>query len=251
LFLTNVFFCRQFINFKSNKMSKIEPNIHESWKNQLTAEFQSDYFFKLRDFLKKEQTYYEIFPPGNKIFAAFDAVPFEEVKVVILGQDPYHGPGQANGLSFSVSREVAMPPSLKNIFKELNSDLGIPFPEHGDLNKWARQGVFLLNATLTVRKRQPRSHQNQGWERFTGNVIKTLSENRERLIFLLWGRYAGMKEELIDNKKHFVLKAAHPSPYSAHKGFFGCRHFSKTNNLLNQMGRKPIDWDLSEKNYEL
>lgn len=228
-------------------MSEVAPKIAESWKARLSDEFQSEYFKSLKGFLLKEKKRNTIYPPSGQIFAAFNAVPFDDVKVVILGQDPYHGAGQANGLSFSVNPGIPFPPSLRNIFKELKADLGYPVPESGDLSHWARQGVFLLNATLTVRARQPRSHQNKGWEQFTDDVIKKLSENRSGLVFLLWGRYAGMKEKLIDTSLHYVLKAPHPSPYSASSGFFGCRHFSNTNQILKKTGRKPINWNLSHK----
>ncbi|MCF8335985.1 MAG: uracil-DNA glycosylase [Bacteroidales bacterium] len=225
-------------------MTKNEPDIPESWKNRLRQEFHSGYFQELNKFLRSEKRQYNIYPPENEMWAAFNSVSFEKVKVVILGQDPYHGPGQANGLSFSVRKGVAVPPSLKNIFKERYNDLGIPVPSHGDLSKWAYQGVFLLNAILTVRERQPRSHQKQGWEHFTDKVIQLLSQHRSGLIFLLWGRYAQKKQELIDTTDHFVLQAPHPSPYSANKGFFGCRHFSQTNKILHEMGRKPIVWQI-------
>lgn len=227
-------------------MTKNEPDIPESWNNLLRQEFQCEYFQELKDFLRSEKRRYQIYPPENEMWAAFNTVSFDKVKVVILGQDPYHGPGQANGLSFSVRKSVAVPPSLKNIFKELHNDLSIPVPSHGDLSKWASQGVFLLNAVLTVRERQPRSHQKQGWEHFTDKVIQLLSEHRHGLIFLLWGRYAQKKQELIDTTDHFVLQAPHPSPYSANKGFFGCRHFSQTNKILREMGSKPIDWQIEE-----
>ncbi|MCF8307596.1 MAG: uracil-DNA glycosylase [Bacteroidales bacterium] len=225
-------------------MSKKEPDIPESWKNLLKQEFQSGYFQQLINFLHSEKKRYQIYPSENEIWAAFNTVSLDKVKVVILGQDPYHGPGQANGLSFSVRKGIAVPPSLKNIFKELHNDLSIPVPSHGDLSKWASQGVFLLNTVLTVRERQPRSHQKQGWENFTDKVIQLLSQHRHGLIFLLWGRYAQKKQELIDTTDHFVLQAPHPSPYSANKGFFGCRHFSQTNKILHEMGRKPIDWQI-------
>lgn len=228
-------------------MSEVAPKIAESWKLKLKDEFQADYFKSLRAFLMEEKQQNTIYPSSGRIFAAFNAVPFDEVKVIILGQDPYHGKGQANGLSFSVNPGIPFPPSLRNIFKEVNADQGHPVPGHGDLSHWARQGVFLLNATLTVRARQPRSHQNQGWEQFTDNVIKRLSKERSGLIFVLWGRYASMKEKLIDTSKHYILKAPHPSPYSANRGFFGCRHFSKTNHILRNTGKSPINWDINGK----
>ena len=189
----------------------------------------------------EEKKQHLIFPPGKQIFSAFDRTPFENVKVVIIGQDPYHQPGQANGLCFSVSPGVSKPPSLNNIFKELETDLGIPVPKTGNLEPWADQGVLLLNATLTVRQAQAGSHQGKGWETFTDAVIKKVSDEKKGVVFLLWGRYAHSKEELIDKNKHFVLKAAHPSPL-ARGAFFGCKHFSKTNELLKQQGLEPIDW---------
>ncbi|MCF8231392.1 MAG: uracil-DNA glycosylase [Bacteroidales bacterium] len=227
-------------------MSKSKIDIAKSWQNLLEQEFQSAYFQELQKFLTADKKKFNIYPSENEIFAAFDAVPFEKVKVVILGQDPYHGARQANGLSFSVRKGMAVPPSLKNIFKELHNDLGIPVPSHGDLSKWASQGVFLLNAVLTVRESRPRSHQEQGWEHFTDNVIRILSKHRHGLIFLLWGRHARRKQELINTEDHFVLQAPHPSPFSAYKGFFGCRHFSETNKILRNLGEKPIDWQIGE-----
>jgi uracil-DNA glycosylase len=224
---------------------KIEPRLSESWKTQLEEEFRSPYFIRLKEFLLREKSAGKvIYPPGRSIFRAFENTPFEEVKVVILGQDPYHGQGQANGLCFSVSEGIPLPPSLKNIFKELQSDLGIPFPKNGNLDKWASQGVLLLNATLTVRAGEAGSHQNQGWEQFTDTIIRLLSEKKEGLVFLLWGRFAQAKEGLIDSNKHYLLKAAHPSPFSAHSGFLGCRHFSKANQLLISSGKEPVDWRL-------
>lgn len=224
-------------------MTQISPQIEESWKKELEAEFGAEYFKKLKAFLLKEkETGAIIYPPGLRIFAAYNITPFPDVKVVLLGQDPYHGPGQANGLCFSVSEGIKPPPSLVNIFKELNNDLGIPIPKTGNLEPWARQGVMLLNATLTVRANQPGSHQNQGWELFTDATIEKLSSKRKGLVFLLWGKYAQAKEALIDTSKHFVLKAAHPSPFSAHNGFFGCKHFSKTNELLEQQNLPEINW---------
>jgi len=223
-------------------MPVVSPKIEASWKRVLQNQFDSQYFQDLKQFLLSERKSHQVFPPGNRIFAAFDAVPFHEVKVVIIGQDPYHGPGQANGFCFSVNRGVTVPPSLKNIYKELYSDLNIPVPAHGDLSAWTEQGVLLLNAVLTVRARQPQSHQGRGWETFTDYAIRQLSEQRKNIVFLLWGRSAQNKIQLIDTNRHFVLKAAHPSPYSANKGFFGCRHFSKTNTLLQQTGQNPVDW---------
>jgi uracil-DNA glycosylase len=183
---------------------------------------------------------------GSNIFAAFNLTHFDEVKVVLLGQDPYHGPKQAHGLSFSVLEGITPPPSLKNIFKELHDDLGYDIPKNGNLTKWAKQGVFLLNAILTVRANKPASHQKKGWEEFTDAVIKVLSDKREGLVFILWGKFAQSKEDLIDTKKHYVLKAAHPSPFSADKGFFGSKPFSKTNKILVKLGKEPIDWDLTK-----
>ncbi|MFZ4740548.1 MAG: uracil-DNA glycosylase [Bacteroidales bacterium] len=218
--------------------------INESWKKILSNEFESDYFIQLKNFLVEEKKSHTIYPPGKQIFAAFDLTPFDEVKVVILGQDPYHGAGQACGLCFSVQDGVKPPPSLQNIFKELENDVGVKISTNGNLEKWAKQGVLLLNATLTVRANIAGSHQNKGWEIFTDNVIKALSEQKEGLIFILWGNYAQAKETLINTKKHYVLKAAHPSPFSVYRGFFGCKHFSKTNDLLRQMGQTEINWKL-------
>lgn len=222
----------------------INPDIEESWKEALNNEFQREYFITLKAFLLQEKKQYIIYPPGASIFSAFNHTPVDKVKVVILGQDPYHGPGQAHGLCFSVPRGVAAPPSLVNIFKELKTELGIPAPNHGNLEKWADQGVLLLNATLTVRANQAGSHQKKGWEQFTDQVIRELSVRHSGLVFLLWGNYARAKETLIDTTKHHVLKAAHPSPLSAYNGFFGCGHFTKTNELLQQQGLTPIDWSI-------
>ncbi len=223
----------------------VTPEIEESWKNKLTKEFRSDYFKELKQFLMTEKSAGKIiYPAGKNIFNAFNHTPFDKVKVVIIGQDPYHGPGQANGLCFSVSDGIPQPPSLKNIFKELNSDLAINPPISGNLEKWAMQGVLLLNATLTVENGLPGSHQNQGWEQFTNAVIRLVSEEKEGVIFLLWGKFAQAKEDIIDSGKHFLLKAAHPSPFSAYNGFLGCKHFSKVNEILKQTKRTPIDWRL-------
>lgn len=226
-------------------MTQINPAIEESWKKVLTGEFQKPYFPALKSFLLEEKKKYTIYPPGPRIFAAFNHTPFQKVKVVILGQDPYHGPGQAHGLCFSVPVGVQQPPSLKNIFNELKSDLNIPIPKHGNLEKWADQGVLLLNATLTVRANQAGSHQKKGWETFTDRVINILSTEREHLVFLLWGNYAIQKSALIDTNKHLILKTVHPSPFSALRGFFGCRHFSKTNDYLQQNNIEPINWNLN------
>jgi uracil-DNA glycosylase len=227
-------------------MGNIEPNLETSWKKELEGEFNSPYFSDLKEFLLEEKEKHAVYPPGNLIFNAFNRTSFDKVKVVIIGQDPYHGKGQAHGLSFSVQFGVKPPPSLANIYKELNTDIGIPIPAHGNLEKWANQGVLLLNATLTVRANQAGSHQGKGWETFTNAVIKKLSEKRVGLIFLLWGRFAQAKEALIDNQKHYVLKAAHPSPFSAYNGFFGCKHFSKTNSILAKHGIAGIDWNPGE-----
>lgn len=226
-------------------MEKVNPQMNESWKLLLNKEFAQDYFLTLKQFLLEEKSRYRIYPPGGQIFAAFNYTPFNQVKVVILGQDPYHGPGQAHGLCFSVPDGVPKPPSLQNIFKEIQDDLGIPVPGSGNLEKWARQGVLLINATLTVRANQPGSHQGKGWERFTDAVIRIISENKDGVVFLLWGNYAQAKEAIIDTSKHHILSAPHPSPLSASRGFFGCRHFSKTNIILTSAGKQAIDWSLS------
>lgn len=225
-------------------MSDVAPQIEASWKEALAEEFQKPYFQQIKLFLQEEKKNGKtIYPPGPLIFNAFNLTPFDEVKVVILGQDPYHGPGQAHGLCFSVPYGVPPPPSLVNIFKEQKADLGIPIPTHGNLEKWAKQGVFLLNAFLTVRAGEPASHSKIGWQNFTDAVIKKLSDERTGIIFLLWGRFAQNKAELIDTTKHHVLKSAHPSPLSV-TGFLGCKHFSKTNELLTHEGYNPIDWSL-------
>jgi uracil-DNA glycosylase len=216
--------------------------IHPSWLSPLQPEFQKPYFEELTKFVKKEYASAPIYPQAKNIFRAFELCPFENVKVVILGQDPYHGPGQANGLCFSVNDNVALPPSLQNIYKEISADLGIPAPTTGNLDNWAKQGILLLNATLTVRANTPGSHQKKGWEQFTDAAIQALSDQKEHLVFLLWGKYAQEKGQVIDHNKHHVLTAPHPSPFSAHSGFFGCQHFSKTNQYLKSIGEKPIDW---------
>jgi len=221
-----------------------DVNIEKSWKKLLNEEFGSPYFSLLKEFLVEEKKHHTVYPPGKFIFNAYDSTPVEKVKVILLGQDPYHGEGQAHGLCFSVQYGIKPPPSLVNIFKELNGDIGINLPSHGNLQKWAAQGVLLLNATLTVRANQPRSHFNKGWEKFTDATIKKISETRSNLVFLLWGNDAKLKEPLIDTSKHMVLKAAHPSPFSANNGFFGCHHFSKTNAYLENHGLAPIDWSL-------
>ena len=224
-------------------MSQNSPQIEESWREALRDEFESPYFAELKNFLKEEKSRYRIFPPGPLIFSAFNFTPLPAVKVVIIGQDPYHGFGQAHGLCFSVPDGVQVPPSLVNIYKELHDDLGIPIPKSGNLEKWAKQGVLLLNATLTVRAGQAGSHQGKGWEVFTDTVIRTVSDLRAGVVFLLWGKYAQDKQALIDPQKHYILKAPHPSPLSANRGFFGCKHFSKTNKFLEENGLGAIDWN--------
>lgn len=221
---------------------KMEPG----WKKILKAEFTKNYFQQVVTLLKTEKLQHKvIYPPGSQIFNAFELTPFESVKVVLLGQDPYHGAGQAHGLSFSVPEGVNPPPSLINIYKEIQTDLGIGMPaRYGNLTKWAQQGVLLLNAFLTVRANEPASHAKSGWEDFTNSVISKLSQERKGIVFLLWGKFAQQKQELIDETKHYVLKAAHPSPFSVEKGFYGCKHFSKTNELLMKQGTEPIDWKL-------
>lgn len=220
----------------------MDVKIAPSWKSRLTDEFDKSYFKTLIDFIKTEYGSQNVYPPGKEIFRAFDWCDFDEVKVVIIGQDPYHGAGQANGLCFSVHDGVRMPPSLVNIFKEIRDDLGKPMPTSGNLQRWAKQGVLLLNATLTVRASSPGSHQNKGWETFTDAVIRKISEEKEHIVFLLWGSYAQKKGEIIDRKKHFVLLSPHPSPFSADRGFFGNKHFSKTNEYLKSQGLQEIDW---------
>ncbi len=223
-------------------MEAINPKIEESWKVLLSDEFNKDYFVKLKQFLLEEKKQHTIYPRGSDIFNAFNFTPFEKIKVVILGQDPYHGNGQAHGLSFSVPDGVKQPPSLKNIFKELAKDLQIPIAETGNLTSWAKQGVLLLNATLTVRSKKAGSHQKKGWEKFTDAIIQKISTEKEGVIFLLWGRFAQDKVKLIDKNKHQILTAPHPSPFSAYSGFFGCKHFSKTNAILKKQGLIEINW---------
>ncbi|MBS1640350.1 MAG: uracil-DNA glycosylase [Bacteroidetes bacterium] len=219
--------------------------IEDSWKEKLQSEFTKPYFLQIVSHLKTERsTNAIIYPSGKLIFNAFKQTPFNNVKVVILGQDPYHGPNQAMGLSFSVPEEIKHPPSLINIFKELNKDIGMEIPKTGNLTAWAKQGVLLLNAVLTVRANEPASHSKIGWMNFTDAVIKKISDEKKGIVFLLWGRFAQEKQILIDELKHYVLKAAHPSPFSADKGFFGCKHFSRTNELLIKQGIQPIDWKL-------
>lgn len=219
-----------------------EVKIHPKWQSFLQTEFDKIYFKKLIQFVKNEYAEHQVYPPGSKIFAAFDAVAPQDIRVVILGQDPYHGKGQANGLSFSVNPGVRQPPSLQNIFKEIQDDVGTLPPEDGDLTRWATQGVFLLNATLTVREKSPGSHQNQGWEQFTDAVIKKIAQTQNHIVFMLWGNFAQSKADLIDENRHYILKSSHPSPFSAHRGFFGAHHFSKANYYLVQKGLKPIEW---------
>jgi len=224
----------------------MDIQIEDSWKQVLKQEFSKPYFQQVVTFLKTEKVQKKvIYPPGSLIFNAFNQTPFNKVRVVILGQDPYHGAGQAHGLCFSVQDGVQPPPSLINIYKEIESDIGVGMsPRYGNLTKWAQQGILLLNAFLTVRANEPASHSKIGWEEFTNSVIKKISDEKQGVVFLLWGKFAQQKQELIDETKHFVLKAAHPSPFSADKGFFGCRHFSKTNELLIKQGFEPIDWKL-------
>ena len=216
--------------------------IEESWRVELADEWDKPYFKHLVDFVHDEYKQFQVFPPGRKIFAAFDATPFDKVKVVIIGQDPYHDVGQANGMCFSVGDGVPFPPSLVNIFKEIHDDLGKPIPTSGDLTRWARQGVLLLNSTLTVRAHSAGSHQNRGWEEFTDEVILHLASKRDNLVFILWGAYAIKKGAFIDRSRHLVLTSPHPSPLSAHRGFFGNKHFSRTNEYLVAHGKEPIDW---------
>ncbi len=216
--------------------------IEESWKKVLRDEVEKTYFKTLSAFVKKEYASSVVYPPPKDIFRAFDLCPFDEVKVVVLGQDPYHGARQANGLSFAVHTGIPLPPSLQNIFKEIESDIGVTPLRDGDLSRWASQGVLLLNATLTVRASSPGSHQKVGWENFTDKAVQALSEQKEHLVFLLWGNYAKEKGKIIDRSKHLVLEAAHPSPFSAYSGFFGCRHFSKANEYLKKHNLPEIDW---------
>ena len=225
-------------------MTAINPKIEESWKILLSDEFNKDYFTELKQFLLEEKKQHTIYPIGSDIFNAFNFTPFEKIKVVILGQDPYHGNGQAHGLSFSVPDGVKKPPSLKNIFKELAEDLQIPIAKTGNLTSWAKQGVLLLNATLTVRSKKAGSHQKKGWEKFTDAIIQKISTEKEGVIFLLWGRFAQDKVKLIDKNKHQILTAPHPSPFSAYSGFFGCKHFSKTNTILKEQGLIEINWTI-------
>lgn len=220
----------------------MDVKIEGSWKEELKDEFGKEYFIKLTDFIRNEYKTKQIFPPAKQIFNAFDHTPFEKVKVVILGQDPYHNDGQAHGLSFSVPDGIRQPPSLINIFKEINRNLGISIPQSGNLTRWANQGVLLLNATLTVQAHMAGSHQKKGWETFTDAAIHKLAEGRENIVFILWGAYAQKKAAFIDPNKHLILKSVHPSPLSAHNGFFGNDHFSKTNDFLIEKGIEPIQW---------
>lgn len=216
--------------------------IEESWKRELADEWEKEYFKRLTEFVRKEYSTKQIFPPGRQIFAAFDSTPFPDVKVVILGQDPYHDVGQANGLCFSVNDGIPFPPSLRNIFKEIESDIGTPIPQSGDLSRWAKQGVLLLNATLTVEAHRAGSHQRRGWEEFTDQVINHLATKRNNIVFILWGSYAIGKGAFIDRNRHLVLTSVHPSPLSAHRGFFGNHHFTRANQYLIEHGKTPIEW---------
>lgn len=220
-----------------------KPDLEESWYEALKNEFESTYFVGIKTFLIEEKRHYVVYPPSNLIFNAFNLTPFDKVKVVILGQDPYHNVGQAHGLAFSVPDGIQIPPSLQNIFKELNSDIGMPIPKSGNLENWAKEGVLLLNASLTVRANMAASHARIGWQQFTDAAIRALSEKKEHLVFILWGNYAIAKENLIDHSKHLVLKTVHPSPLSASRGFFGCHHFSQTNQYLISNDIQPIRWE--------
>lgn len=223
-------------------MEKIK--LESSWKDILEGEFKKRYMLNLNKFLISEQNKYSIFPANNKIFNAFNTTPFDKIKVVILGQDPYHGKGQSHGLSFSIENKNKVPPSLINIFNEIEEDLKIKNNNKGDLTQWAEQGVLLLNSILTVRENTPGSHQNQGWERFTDKVISLISKNKKGVVFMLWGKFAGEKSKLINTMHHHILYSSHPSPLSAYRGFFGCNHFSKCNNILKQQNKKEINWKL-------
>lgn len=230
--LTTIYYLQSIVNVR----------IEQSWKEALGAEWEAPYFGALTAFVSERYRAGRVYPPGSRIFAAFDSCPFDQVKVVILGQDPYHGPGQANGLCFSVNPGVPFPPSLLNIFKEIHDDTGAPIPADGDLSRWATQGVLLLNATLTVDEHQAGSHQGHGWETFTDHVISTISQRLDNVVFILWGSYARSKASLIDSSRHLVLTSAHPSPLSAYRGFFGNHHFSRANAYLAQHGKTPIQW---------
>lgn len=228
-------------------MSLEQIKIEASWKQHLLPQFEQDYMHSLRQFLVSQKKAGKvIYPKGDEYFNAFNLTPFDQVKVVMIGQDPYHGPGQAHGLCFSVRNGVRFPPSLQNIFKEIHADLGLPIPKNGCLTHWAEQGVLLLNAVLTVEQSKAAAHQGKGWEQFTDAAIRELNEQREGIVFMLWGSYAQKKGQIIDQNKHCVLKAPHPSPLSAHRGFFGCKHFSKANQYLQSKGLAPIDWSVPE-----
>ena len=219
-----------------------EVRIAQDWKEVLNEEFSKPYFEELVDFVKGEYATGTVYPAGSNIFRAFDKCPFDKIKVVIIGQDPYHGPGQANGLCFSVGRGVQFPPSLQNIFKEVQSDIGTPIPESGELDRWAEQGVLLLNAVLTVRAHQAASHAGHGWERFTDAVVRAIAERKEHVVYMLWGSYAQKKGAIANPNNNLILKAVHPSPLSAYRGFFGCQHFSEANRYLESVGKTPIEW---------
>ena len=238
----NIDYWKTGINF----IKMMKPKIDSGWQRLLSNEFEAEYYSQLQHFLKEERQGQIIYPPESEVFNAFNLTPSNKAKVVILGQDPYHGPNQAHGLCFSVNDGIKFPPSLRNIFKELSTDIGMATPASGNLTKWAKQGVLLLNATLTVRKSKAGSHQKNGWEEFTDAAIKQLSSEQKNVVFLLWGKYAQNKSSLINQENnHLILKAPHPSPFSAHTGFLGCKHFSKTNTFLQESGIKPIDWDLN------
>ncbi|AIF44336.1 uracil-DNA glycosylase [Virgibacillus sp. SK37] len=221
--------------------------LKNDWSDLLAEEFEKDYYITLREFLKVEYNNNIVYPPMDDIFNALHLTPFKDVKVVILGQDPYHGPNQAQGLSFSVNKDVKVPPSLKNIFQELENDIGCTRPDHGDLTKWARQGVLLLNTVLTVKKGEPHSHRNKGWETFTNRVIEVLNKKDHPIVYILWGRAAQSKEEIINVKKHSIIKSPHPSPFSARRGFFGSKPFSRTNQHLKKLGQTEVDWCIDER----
>lgn len=220
----------------------MDVKISESWKNLLQEEFDKPYFEELTRFVKSEYSAGQVFPAGRNIFRAFDKCPFDKLKVVIIGQDPYHGVGQANGLCFSVDDGVQYPPSLQNIFKEIHDDIGSPIPSSGNLDRWAEQGVLLLNAVLTVRAHQAASHAGRGWEQFTDAVVRTIAQRKEGVVYMLWGNYAQRKGQIADPKRNLILKSVHPSPLSVYRGFFGCKHFSKANDYLIQQGKEPIVW---------
>lgn len=220
----------------------MESGLNLEWKNVLHDEFSKDYYRLLSDRVNDLYKNNQIYPPADKVFEAFSLCPFSTLKIVVLGQDPYHGQNQAHGLAFSVAETLRIPPSLKNIYKEIHSDLGLPIPDRGNLDQWSKQGVLLLNSILTVEADQPGSHRHLGWEKFTDSVISAISKNKENVVFMLWGKFAESKKSLIDSSKHLILAAPHPSPFSAHTGFFGCRHFGKANQYLNKHGLKEIDW---------